>query len=364
MTNLTDNRDKIIEVRDAAAGDFREVQPEKPQVPELMELLATRLGKRTTLKEAAELMEADLGTSEFPQLLRSMLRPILFSSYAGYPSTHQQVVMEERVDQEFITGIEANNLGAAPVVAEGANYPEVTATLDRSVQIQNKKRGFALPITWEMLTYADRQGMIRQLAGDLGQAMSYTEEVDAYTVYSTSGNYVRTSARDNDIGNNTNATQFGPVGLQLAFSTLQTMKDRQSGRYLGIMPDTLIVGPAQSFFAMQLLNSPTMQGAGDTDAMVLYGQGVNNPFRGMIKRIIVSAQFASAGKYYWVLCQGNNAVKKTVVQDIELLDGNTGDWSYKSRKTLTYRVDKVYGVGMWNDRFAYLSTDTSGPTPG
>ncbi|KKK96067.1 hypothetical protein LCGC14_2666480, partial [marine sediment metagenome] len=141
-----------------------------------------------------------------------------------------------------------------PIVAEGAPYPKVDLSLDRSVKITNDKRGAIISVTREMLLF-DKLGMVRQQLNDLGAAMAMTEETDAYTIISTTGNFTRTTA-DNDIGNNTNTTTFSPAGLELAFSTLMTMKDRKSGRYLGVIPNTLIVGPRLMWGAKQLLLSP------------------------------------------------------------------------------------------------------------
>lgn len=355
----------VIEVVNAAAGEFREVKPPRVDAQDITEVFQQRLGRtgrRMRLSEAAELME-DLSTTEFPQLLRRGLRPILFSEYAGWPSTHQVWCAEEPSDAEYETGIEMSNLGKAPIVAEGQDYPEATAKLDRSIQIQNQKRGYALPIHWEMLRY-DRTGMIRDLVAELGGSMRYTEEDDAYTVLTTGGNYTRNSTTaDNDIGANTASTQFGPVGLMTAYKTLTTMKDRKSGRYLGVMPDTLVVGVGLTHFAKQLLTSPTIMPLGDPgSAATLYGQGTTNPFRDMIKTIVVSPLMG--GQYRWVLGQAKKFIKKFVVQDLELLDGSVSDWSYKKKKSLYYRIDKVYGIGMWNDRFAFYSSDATGPLVG
>jgi len=346
---------KIIKILDPQSARLEETIIERKPTPQGDLLLETN-GRSVRLSEAAEIT-----TAMFPQLLRTGLRPILFSEYSAYPTTHESWIGTEASDQEFVTGIEANNLGKAPVVAENQPYPEITFRLNRSVQIHNQKRGFILPVTWEMIKY-DKVGMIRQGIGDIASALAYTEEDDAYTALRTGASYIRTIALgDNDIGNNTAATTFSGLGLTTAFTVLRTMKDQASGRYLGVAPDTLIVGVGVELAAKQLLTSATMQGSGNADATVLHGNGATNPFVGLVNQIIVTPMLT---KYEWVLMQRGKALKKFVVQDLELLEESQGanSTAYFERKAIRYRADKVYGIGMWNDRFAYYSTSSTAPT--
>ncbi len=68
---------KIIKIVDPQAGRIEEqVLETKPTVSHLTELESLGLGQFKTLQEAAT-------TSEFPTLLLSGLKSILFDSYAG-----------------------------------------------------------------------------------------------------------------------------------------------------------------------------------------------------------------------------------------------------------------------------------------
>ena len=346
---------KIIKILDPQSARLEETVI-APRPVEQGNILLEANGRSVRLSEAAEIT-----TAMFPQLLRTGLRPILFSEYAAYPNTHESWIGTEASDQEFVTGIEANNLGKAPIVPENGPYPEITFKLDRSVQIHNQKRGFILPVTWEMIKY-DKVGMIRQGIGDIASALAYTEEDDAYTALRTVASYVRNSTTgDNDVGANYAATTFSGGGLNTAFMTLRTTKDRTSGRYLGIMPDTLLVGVGLEMAAKQLLTSATVAGVGDTDAVIVYGTGTTNPWRGLVNTIVVTPMLT---KYEWVLLQRGKPLKKFVVQDLELLEESQGanSTAYFERKAIRYRADKVYGIGMWNDRFVYYSTSTTAPT--
>ena len=346
---------KVIDIIDPQAGIIRETdltpQPLQAGGNEFEGMMRSKLALLQLLESTT--------TSQFAMLMRSPLKAILFSSYLGIPNTHEQWMRTEPSNNPDETWLEGSTLGLLPKVAQGAPYPKVDLSLDRSVKITNDKRGAIISVTREMLLF-DKLGMVRQQLNDLGAAMAMTEETDAYTIISTTGNFTRTTA-DNDIGNNTNTTTFSPAGLELAFSTLMTMKDRKSGRYLGVIPNTLIVGPRLMWGAKQLLLSPQVDGVGDSNAAITYGQGTTNPFRGVIDRIVVSPVFGSS--YQWCLMQRNQPVVKQVVWDLELssqTDPNNSS-SAMTHDEYLYRASKMYGVGMLNDRFAYYSDSTTSP---
>ena len=313
MTEL--NISKLIEVVDPVAGDFREVAPEPVAIPALS--FKGNNGRTMTLHEAA------LSTTQFPTLLRQGLRPLLFSQYAMEPITSEAWLDVERSNAQFETGVEANTLGTAPVVPEGAPYPRIQATLDRSVQIENKKYGFILPITWEMVRY-DRTGIIRDFIGDLAMAMAHTEEEQAYAVMTATGGYTHS---------NTGTTTFSAVGLDTGLKAIRTQVDSKSGRKYNLRPDTLVVGVGNELAAKQLLASPYVGGMGDTDAVITHGTGTNNPFRGLIRQIIVSPWL---GQYEWCLTVAGKGIRKFVVEDLELLeqDASANRYAYLNEDSL------------------------------
>jgi len=341
MTEL--NISKLIEVVDPVAGDFREVTPDPVPVPPLR--MQAHNGRTMTLHEAA------LATTQFPQLLRQGLRPLLFSQYEMEMRSSDAWIDEQRSNSQFETGIEANTLGTMPIVPEGAPYPRIQATLDRSVQIENKKYGAILPITWEMVRY-DRVGIIRDLIADRAAAMVHTEEEQAYAVMTTTGNYTNS---------NTGTVTFSAVGLDTGLKAIRTQTDSKSGRKYNLRPDTLVCGVGNELAAKQLLASPFVGGMGDKDATVKHGTGTTNPFRGLIRQIVVSPWL---GQYEWCLTVAGKGIRKFVVEDLELLeqDAAANRYAYINEDSLLYRVRKVMGFGMWNDKFMYFSDSTTAPT--
>lgn len=345
--------DKIIKILDPQSGRLQETElTERPGTD--LALFETKPGRRMNLEEASTL-------ADFPVLLRDGVRSIAFDRYMATPTTYQEWCLVERSDKQREDWAEENQLGELPIVGEGGAYAEAKQDLDRTVQIANFKRGMILAVTEEMIRF-NRLNILKRQAAQLGRSAARTREQAAMSVINTSGNYGRTTA-DNDIGNNTASTVFSAEGLNLAMTTLRTMKDRKSGAYLDVMPDTLIVGPRLEVAAKQLLLSPTLQIPGDgVTTAKIYGTGVTNPFRGQVKQIIVSARFATS--YQWCLMEAKQAVVFQVVDDLQILQESVGGVQhegYFKYDVVRYRARDWFGAGMLNDRYAFLSTSSSAP---
>ena len=307
-------------------------------------------------------------TAEMSVLLQDGLRAIMFNEFAGYPTTWEQFVRRESSNKEQETWIEAGRLGTLQRLGEGEEYREARPELLAPINIRNFKYGDMLEITEEMLKF-DRTGLIRQYAEDQGRRAAQTIEEEVYRALLASGSYSKTSA-DNDVGNNTAATTFSASGLITAFSTLATMKDPRSGRYLGIKPDTLIVGPSLEFAARQLLFSTSLYRtgrAGTTDAGPdVYGTGDNNVFRGMVRNLVVSPFVHQlGGQWQWVLCEARNFMVYQEVEPLQILQGIQQDATneaYFRKDVFSYRVRVWFGTGIRDDRRAFLSTSSTAPT--
>ena len=347
------NIDKIIKILDPQAGRIRETEL-GDQAPDLSApLLGARGGRRMTLQEAVT-------TADFPTLLRDGIRSIAFDSYAGVRTTWQDFTLTESSDKQSEDWVEENAIGELPVVHENTAYPEFKQDLDRTLNIRNYKRGGIIAITEEMIRF-NKTNLIKRQAVHLGRSAANTREQAVMSAVSTSGNFTRTST-DNDIGDNTAATTFSATGLNTALTTLRTMKDRKTGVYLGVMPDTLIVAPRLEMAAKQLLLSPLLGRVGGSATNDVYGGGVSNPFRGMVNQIIVSARFGTS--YQWLLFESKQLVVLQEVDGLQVLQESVGQVEHEGYFVydhVRYRVRDWYGVGILNDRYGYLSTSTTAP---
>src|SRR3972149_5062336 len=334
---MTNNVEKIIKIIDPQAGTIQ--------------------GTAIPLEEAST-------TGEFPVILRDGIRSIVFDSYAGQPTTWQEWAMQMPSDKPAEDWVEESQIGELPVVPEDTPYNEFKQDLDRTLQIKNYKRGGIIAVTEEMIRF-NRLNILKRQADKLGRAAANTRDQACYSVLTPMGPYSRNStAGVNDIGQNTAAAIFGPSTLATAFATIRTMKDRKSGVYLGIEPDTLVVHSNLEFFAKQLLLSPSLMNYVQKPAVdAPYGMGTMNAFKGLIKQIIVSPRVATA--WGWVLLQAKQAVVLQEVEGLQILQESVGvvqQEGYFKYDNIRYRVRDWYGVGMLNDRYAYLSSSATAPT--
>lgn len=366
---MTINTSKVLEILDAQSQSVREtVLNHDAQGINLSEALLPYprdARGRITVNPEAALLEAPQGqmnTSNFPDALRAGIQADLFTSYTEMAVTYPQWVRQvgsNKQQEEYLTD---SPFGLLPVVDEGQPYPAMATAFDGGVTIRNHKRGGIVEVTEEMQMF-DQVGKVRETAELLGRAARLTEEQDVMNVLTTTANYVRNSTTgDNDEGANTQTITFSPDGLIKAFNILRTMKDRRTGAYLNVMPDTLIVTPKLEWAVRQLLSSTQVGGQGAKDATVLYGQGLNNPFFSVVRRVIVSPQFGNG--YEWALLESNRAIVFQRVLPLQVLQeaANAATTGYMDRDVLRFRVRNYYGVGMRDDRFAFFSNSTTKPT--
>ena len=294
-------------------------------------------------------------TTEFPYLLRAGFKTILFNAFANFQTTYQEVALNAPSDKEVEMWLELSRLGRPGRVDEDEEYPEVTVTGLAPKTVRNVKKGYILKITEEMIRF-DKTNQISQLAGDRGEAMR--EEIDNafWGVMTTTGNYTRTSA-DNLVGNNTGTTTFTPANLIVAYTTLTTMRDARSLRFLGIQPDVLVCGANVVFAATQLLRSARVQ-SGEDGAQAgggIGGVGEQNPLFGLVPNIISTPQI---GLYNWLLGRRFKGAVYQEVDPLTLVDQNLPNATNEgwfTRDVWRYKARTWYGVGLYDDRYWYLS---------
>lgn len=361
------NETKVFKVLDAQAGKIQDVTPVNKSVAldeAVIPYPRNRRGQITVNHEEVDLQEAgaQLSTANFPDALRQGLQVDLFSSYNEAPTTYQQwarVVNSTKQQEEYLFD---SSVGMPQIVAEGQSYPEVATDFDSGLIIRNAKYGYIMSVTEEMQRF-DQVGKVREMPELMGRALRLHEEQLCMNVLTTGGNYTRNSTTgDNDQGANTLTTTFDAAGLIIAFNTLRTMKDRRTKQYLNVMPNTLIVTPKLWWAAQQLIGSNQVGRQGGNTTNEVYGTGLNNSFFNVVSTIIVSPQFGSS--YEWCLMEAKRAVTFQRVEGITLLTegANAQTEGYFERDVIRYRARNWFGVGMRDDRFAFLSTSSTAPT--
>ncbi|GBC92205.1 hypothetical protein HRbin15_00670 [bacterium HR15] len=133
--------------------------------------------------------------------------------------------------------------------------------------------------------------------------------------------------------------------LQDAIAQMMSIKDDR-GRPMGIIPDTLLVGPALQWLAMELLESPVVVQVNTTGNFTPY----RNVLQGKL-RLVVSPYITGADAEKWFLLDTSRAVRAVILQerrDVPLefaaLDRPTSE-SVFMRDKVFYGVRARYGVG-------------------
>lgn len=345
---------KIYNVIDGGRGGLEDVTPVEKTLRETP--LQFKLGNKImTLQEAAS-------TSQFPQLLQSGLTGILFDAFTDVISTFQSwcnTVPSNKENEDYLRG---SAIGLLPVVKEDDPYVHIQVDLDSTVKISNAYYGAILDITDRLLRY-DKTGLIRQMVTDLGRAAKQTLEAAAYTALTTAASYAAAAGTvDNDVGVNTAATTFSAQGLLLAFRTLTTMKDAKSGRYLGVMPDTLIVAPGLEWAAKQLLATDMIVRAHGSTTAEIYGTGQRNPMQGIFKQIIVTPWIGTS--YQWAMMEAKRAFVYQEVEPLQLWLSDVdarNNAAYFEYDRISYKVREIFGFGMYDWHKAYFSSSTTAP---
>ena len=368
---MTYNKTKIYEIIDLQKQQIRETEIDPNQVNSLVmreDLLPyprDPFGKLTVNHKMAQIAirEAggELSTYNFPDALRMGIRFDVFTSFNETPAVWPLIAREMPSNKQMEEYKNDVGAGILPVVPEGSEYPMAAVGDGDGVIIRNYKRGKIIAVTEEMRRF-DQLGIVREQAELLGRAARLTEDQAVMDVLTTTGNYTKNSTTgDNDGGANTQTLTFSPEGLIEAFQVLRTIKDRSSGMYLNVMPDTLVVAPQLEWAVRKLLSSTQTSAGTDADATVVYGGGTNNPFASFVRTVIVSPQFGST--FEWALLEGRRAIYFQRVDPIDVTLENPGTSDmYLERDIMRYRVRDWFGVGMRNDRFAFFSNSTTKPT--
>jgi len=133
--------------------------------------------------------------------------------------------------------------------------------------------------------------------------------------------------------------------LQEAIAQMMGIRDDR-GRPMGIMPDTLLVGPSLQWLAMELLESPVVVQINTT--------GNYTPYRNVLQgklRLIVSPYIAGDHAEKWFLLDTSRAVRAVILQErrdvpveFAALDRPTNE-SVFMRDLVFYGIRARYGVG-------------------
>lgn len=164
--------------------------------------------------------------------------------------------------------------------------------------------------------------------GAVTSGNNYTMGFDGLPLYSANHAGANGATQANTLGG---VNALNAANLQTAIADMRTFVD-QTGRPLGIVPDTLVVPPQLEIPAKQLLHSTFMMsvgGTGSSTTSAIYNIPTSNEFGGILKQCIVNEYLTSATEWH-VLCT-SRMTKPVMLQQRQAptltikMDPNTSD---------------------------------------
>lgn len=297
--------------------------------------------------------------SEMGYLLEAGLRADFFEAY------RRQV--EGAIYPQIATVIPTNLpvqkygwLGSVPTMREFVDerMPKGLRTFNYTIQ----------DTVWESTIAVERRaledeqiGAIRLRVQDLGREAARHKDylvikalLDGFTQTCYDGQPLFSSAHsEGDSGTQSNVTTqpLNPDSLQSAISAMMLFEDDQ-GVPLGILPDTLVVGPRLRWTAMELLESQVV--------VVKGGTGDSTPYRNVLQgvlRLVVSPYITGE---QWFVLDTSRAVRAVILQErsdvpveFSALEDPSVSESVFLRDVVYYGARARYGVGygLWQTAY-------------
>ena len=244
---------------------------------------------------------------------RLVTRDFLAATYTGFQSLFTKAFTgADPIYPKIATVVESSSdkesynwLGAVPALREWVDERVPGALRTESYEIENRKYEATIEVDRETFE-DDRLGQIRPRIEELAvRAAGHPDELIvellnagfASTCYD--GQYFfDTDHAEGASGSQSNKLTDALSGTALSSAVQQMMgfKDDQ-GKPLGVVPDTLLVGPDNFFTAREILNSVSIVVAGSTDVEKPGG----NPLSGMLNLLV--SPFVDSGNWYLLAAQ-------------------------------------------------------------
>ncbi len=253
-------------------------------------------------------------------------------------------------------------LGATPPMREFVDERRPQGMSEYSVTIEDKT--FESTIAVDRRAVEDDQlDLIRLRVRDLANRVSQHRHqivVQALLAGGTATGYDGVSffsashpASGGGTVSNTTASALAAGTLATAMSAMMAFRD-DAGIPLGIVPDTLVVGPNLMWDAIELVESPVVVYKATTSAGTSPSPYMN-AFSGRL-RLVVSPYVTGTGQDAWFLLDTKRAIKGIVLQqrsdvpvEFTALESQTGSEAAFMQDRYLYGVRARYnvGYGLW-----------------
>jgi len=239
---------------------------------------------------------------------RLVTRDFLAATYTGFKSLFEKALAgAEPVYPKIATVVDSttdkesyNWLGAVPAMREWVDERVPGALRTHDYEVPNRKYEATIEVDRETFE-DDRLSQIKPRIEEMAvRAACHPDELvvgllnDGFTGTGYDGQcFFDTDHAEGESGTQSNklTAELSPDELEAALTMMMRFKD-DHGKPLGVMPDTLLVGPDNFFTAREILNSVSIVVAGSTDVEKPGG----NPLSGMLNLLV--SPHVDEGKWF------------------------------------------------------------------
>ena len=308
-----------------------------------------------------------LTKSDIPDLLLPGLRAEFAQAYRSELDTS----VAERIATIISTTMPAQKyawLGSVPPMREFTDERRPSGLSANTVTIEDKT--FESTIAVERKAVEDDQlEMIRLRVRDLAfRVAAHRQQIvvqaltDGFTNAGYDGSALFSTSHPVNGGtfSNRSTSALSATALASAISTMMTVPD-DSGTPMGIVPDTLVVGPAQQWNALELVESPVVVYKGNaTD------NAPSTPYKNALAgrlNVVVSPFLQGTSANYWFLLDTKRPIRAVILQqrsdvpvEFTALEGGSGSEAAFMRDRYYYGVRGRYnvGLGLWQTAYGAI----------
>lgn len=327
------------------------------------------------LREALVKMREATAESAMPQLLRAGVSNFMFDAYQTVPTIYQDLVRVANSNKYEELYAPLYNSELPVEIFPSEPFPD-SRIVGLDVHVRNRKFGRIIAFERELVD-DDQTGQIQQRAANLGEMMRYVEELTVMqAIINATDPITGASAYSTTIGNEPAAPgQLSQPGLETADIALQNMLD-PLGNFLLVMPDTVLVSPADKFNVLKLINStlqPSVPGSSGQNSGTASSGGTGwtmtvNPLQGeyapKISRFLPGATSTQGGPGLtgpgldgshgaWFLLQAQKAIVFQDREALEVMQEAPTTGTAFSVDQYRYRVRRRFAARVIDGRFSY-----------
>lgn len=260
-------------------------------------------------------------------------------------------------------------LGSSPLVQEFLDERKPNGMVENNYQIEDKTFEASIAVDRRAIE-DDQYDMIRVRIRELAERIAEHQHkmviqamVNGFTALGYDGVSFFNTAHPVSPGSaysNRSTNGLDSINLQAAMNSMMLTPDDR-GEPIGIVPDTLVVGPKLQWNAIELIESPVVVYRGnnsDTSSSTSY----KNVFEGKL-RLVVSPYLRGASDDYWYLLDTSRAIRGTILQqrsdvpvEFSSLDNSTNGDSSWWHDRFYYGVRARYnvGYGLWQTTYGNI----------